>query len=384
MAVGLYIHIPFCRQKCFYCDFPSGIGSEALQEEYTEALCREIAAQGSSLSGATVDTVYIGGGTPTALPDELLAKILRALWAAFVFAADVECTVEANPGTVTAEKLQLLRVLGANRLSFGVQSFDDALLRGIGRIHTGQEAVEAIALAKAAGFKNISLDLMYGLPGQALADLEQSVKMALAQRVSHISIYGLQLEEGTAFAAWESQGKLVLPDEALTERMYDYMTEMLPANGYERYEISNFAQKGFASRHNLGYWQDRPYIGIGAAAHSYDKKRRWRNTVDVSAYNRKIAAGQRVSEAEEVLSRRILMEEFCFLALRTKRGIPAAKFKEKFGCSLWAVYGESIRQLQARELLAVDGEQLYLTALGMKYGNIVFAEFLLDEESPAK
>lgn len=383
MAVGLYIHIPFCRQKCFYCDFPSGIGSEALQKEYTEALCREIAAQGSSLSGRTVATVYIGGGTPTALPDELLARILRALRAAFVFAADVECTVEANPGTVTAEKLRLLRTLGVNRLSFGVQSFDDALLRGIGRIHTGQEAVEAIRLAKTAGFENISLDLMYGLPGQTLADLKRSVKIALAQRVQHISMYGLQLEEGTAFAAWEAQGKLVLPDEAIAEQMYDYMTEMLPQNGYERYEISNFAQRGFASRHNLGYWQDRPYIGIGAAAHSYDKNRRWRNTVDVSAYNRKMAAGESVSEAEEILSRRILMEEFCFLALRTKRGIPVAKFKEKFGCSPGAVYGASIRRLQARGLLVADDEYLQLTALGMKYGNVVFAEFILEEE-PAK
>ncbi len=379
MEIGVYVHIPFCRQKCYYCDFPSAAGSREVQKEYTKALCQEIAVQGSSLSGETATTLYIGGGTPTLLADELLAGILTTLQQAFCWSETAEVTIEANPGTVTREKLDMLRRGGINRISFGVQSFDDELLKRIGRIHSGNEAMAAIDLARAAGFENISLDLMYGLPGQSLSQLKASVETALALEIEHISIYGLQLEEGTILAQLSQQGALELPDEEAVEIMYDYITGELPRCGYERYEISNFARRGFASRHNLGYWLDRPYIGLGAAAHSYYKNRRFANVAGVDQYITSVFSGTRVAFEEESMTREILMEEFCFLALRTSQGILAEAFARKFDCSLWSVYGAIISQLTSQKLLQVDENGCRLTCLGMKYGNQVFAAFLLDE-----
>lgn len=379
MEIGVYVHIPFCRQKCYYCDFPSAAGSLEMQEKYTKALCQEIAAQGSSLSGETAVTIYIGGGTPTLLADELLANILATLHHAFRWSETAEVTIEANPGTVTRGELEMLRRGGINRISFGVQSFDDELLGRIGRIHSGAEAKAAVKLARQAGFDNISLDLMYGLPGQSLNQLKASVETALALEIEHISIYGLQLEEGTMLAKLSQQGTLELPAEESVEMMYDYITGELPRCGYARYEISNFARSGFASRHNLGYWLDRPYIGLGAAAHSYYQNRRFANMAAADEYIANVFSGVPVAFEEERMTREILMEEFCFLALRTSQGILADAFALKFDCSLSSVYGEIISCLVGENLLQADGNGCRLTELGMKYGNRVFAAFLLDD-----
>ena len=281
---GLYIHIPFCRQKCFYCDFPSFAGRERYEADYTDALCRELAVQGVLYreKWGSPRTIYMGGGTPSLLPTGLLAKILQVIADVFGDAAEWEFTVECNPGTVDAAKLRALRAGGVNRLSFGVQTFDDTLLKKIGRIHTGAQAREAMALARAAGFQNVSMDLIYGLPGESLAELERDLEAMVALEPEHISIYGLQLEEGTAFAKMQEMGRLALPDEDTVERMYDTMTSFLPAHGYARYEISNFAKPGFESRHNLSYWQDVPYLGVGAAAHSYLEGQRYENVREIS------------------------------------------------------------------------------------------------------
>ena len=273
----------------------------------------------------------------------------------------------------------MLRRGGINRISFGVQSFDDELLGRIGRIHSGAEAKAAVKLARQAGFDNISLDLMYGLPGQSLNQLKASVETALALEIEHISIYGLQLEEGTMLAQLQQQGTLELPTEEAVETMYDYITGELPRCGYERYEISNFARRGFASRHNLGYWLDRPYIGLGAAAHSYYQNRRFANLSAAAEYMASVFSGKTVAFEEESMTREILMEEFCFLALRTSQGILADAFARKFACSLWSVYGEIISQLTNQKLLQADENGCRLTGLGMKYGNQVFAAFLLDD-----
>ncbi len=374
---GVYIHIPFCRQKCFYCDFPSWAGREKYMQAYTEALCWEIQQQGSLFvqRWGQPATIYIGGGTPTALSNELLEKLLVQIEVTFGKAA--EFTVEANPGTVDAAKLALLRQHGVNRLSLGVQSFDDALLRRIGRIHTGAEAVAAFQTARAAVFTNVSLDLMYGLPGQSLAALQASVEQALALAPEHISIYGLQLEENTAFARMQELGKLDLPSDDATEAMYDYMTTALPAAGYARYEISNFARPGYASRHNLAYWQDVPYLGLGAAAHSYLDGQRWANVADIEAYLEAIHAGQVPRTAEEPATREIAMEEFAFLALRTATGISRAAFARKFGVSLDAIYGNTIARLVEQGALVSERDRVHLTARGAKYGNMVFEKFLL-------
>ena len=376
---GLYIHIPFCRQKCFYCDFPSFAGRERYEADYTDALCRELAVQGVLYreKWGSPRTIYMGGGTPSLLPIGLLAKILQAIADVFGDAADREFTVECNPGTVDAAKLRALRAGGVNRLSFGVQTFDDTLLKKIGRIHTGAQAREAMALARTAGFQNVSMDLIYGLPGESLAELERDLEAMVALEPEHISIYGLQLEEGTAFAKMQEMGRLMLPDDDTVERMYDTMTAFLPAHGYARYEISNFAKPGFESRHTLSYWQDVPYLGVGAAAHSYLEGQRYENVREIPAYIEGIRTGKGVRRQEETMTREIAMEEFAFLALRTARGIDRARFERRFGVPLEAVYAGAIAKLKRQGLLEADEAGVHLTPLGMKYGNMAFEEFLL-------
>lgn len=423
---GLYVHLPFCRQKCFYCDFPSYAGKESRMAAYVEALLGELAREGAPLRAkwGPPRTVYLGGGTPTALPPVLMERLLaglqdflaagrgpraeaarqdvsavRAVAAAGQAAVPgarggaaspdrvraaaapdaLEFTCECNPGTVDAAYLSLLRAGGVNRLSFGVQTFDDALLRRIGRIHTAAEACAAVRQARAAGFRNLSLDLMYGLPGQTRAGLEASVRQALALAPQHISIYGLQVEEGTAFAWAQAVGRLALPSDEESEAMYDYMTTALPAAGYARYEISNFARPGFESRHNLGYWQDVPYLGVGAAAHSYLDGQRYENPRGIEEYLAALRESGRARREEEPLTRATSMEEFAFLALRTARGIDRARFAARFGCALASVYADAIARMCARGFLEEDAQGVRLTPLGMKYGNWVFEAFLLDE-----
>lgn len=378
---GLYVHLPFCRQKCFYCDFPSYAGQEGRMAVYVEALLGELAREGAPLRAAwgPPRTVYLGGGTPTALPPALMERLLAGLREFLAAAPDaLEFTCECNPGTVDAAYLSLLRAGGVNRLSLGVQTFDDALLRRIGRIHTAAEVCAAVRQARAAGFRNLSLDLMYGLPGQTLAGLEMSVQQALALAPQHISIYGLQVEEGTPFARAQAAGQLALPTEEESEVMYDYMTAALPAAGYARYEISNFARPGFESRHNLGYWQDVPYLGIGAAAHSYLGGQRYENPRGIEEYLAALRADGRARREEEPLTRATSMEEFAFLALRTARGIDRARFAARFGCELASVYADAIARMRARGFLEEDAQGVRLTPLGMKYGNWVFEAFLLD------
>lgn len=348
------------------------------QEDYAAALRAEILRAAPPLRARWGDaaTIYFGGGTPTALPAHLLTDVIRAVQAAA--GTPAELTVEANPGTVDAAYFTLLRAAGVNRLSLGVQSFDDALLVRIGRIHTAQEARAVFRAARAAGFTNISLDLMYGLPGQTLCDLRESVRAARDLAPEHISVYGLTVEEGTPFAAADAAGRLDLPTEEVAEEMYDYLTAELPACGYLRYEISNFARPGYESRHNLGYWRSVPYLGVGAAAHGYVGNVRWENERDTAAYIRTVMAGGDVRRAEDgERTRTQAMEEYAFLALRTAAGIDEADFHRTWGTPLTDVYGAVLPSLLERGLLRRAAGFAALTPLGMKYGNEVFAEFLL-------
>ena len=396
---GVYIHIPFCRQKCFYCDFPSFAGKDKFQEAYIEALCREIRQQGLFYrqQWGKPSTIYIGGGTPSILSEILLEQLLTTIAETLDLRSAPplgelsptategvppqgrpEFTVECNPGTLTLSKLQILRRLGVNRISIGVQSFDDVLLHRIGRIHTGAQAVKAVQAARAAGFANVSLDLMYGLPGQSLDDLRNSMAQTFALAPDHISIYGLQLEAGTAFARMQEMGRLHLPDEDTVEAMYDLMTHELPAHGYARYEISNFAHLGFESRHNLGYWHGVPYLGLGAAAHSYLGGVRYENTADIETYISSIKEGKLPRAVEEPATRTIQMEEAAFLALRTAKGISRTRFAHRFGVTLDSIYAPVIKKLVQQGVLADEGENVHLTAKGAKYGKLVFEAFLLD------
>lgn len=384
---GLYIHIPFCRQKCFYCDFPSFAGREKKIDKYLQALKQEFALLRQRVHSKdnardterkfAPRTIYIGGGTPTALNAHQLAKLLEIVQKYATVAKAEEFTVEMNPGTVDREKLLLLQQAGVNRLSVGVQSFDDHCLQKIGRIHTAQEAVDTIELAYNLGFDNISLDLIYGLPQQDREILTKSVERALTLPVQHISIYGLQLEEGTAFHRMEALGKLQLPADELVEAMHDYIVEKLPEAGYQRYEISNYALPGYESKHNLSYWQDVDYLGLGSGAHSYWQGIRYENPGGIDDYISALEAGKLPAIVEEQVDRQAHMEEYCFLGLRTAAGIDKNLFQQKFGVDLLTIYGRTIEKLVAQDLLQHTAKGIALTPLGMKYGNQVFAEFLL-------
>ena len=387
----LFRSIPFCRQKCFYCDFPSFAGKERMIGPYLEALEQEMGQvrqrlwdRGEAVFGSdgklAPGTIYIGGGTPTVLETVALPDVFYLLQKHIDVEHAGEITIEANPGTVDGEKLRLLHGFGINRLSLGVQSFDDGCLKAIGRIHSGQEAAEAVAEAQDAGFADISVDLMYGLPGQDMNMLRESVETALSLGVQHISIYGLQLEEGTVFDKLHQQGKLVLPSDELTEEMYDYITAFLPERGYYRYEISNFALPGYESRHNLSYWQDVPYLGFGSGAHSYWGDCRYQNPARIEVYMEEVFQGRAMCHVEEKVTEKAHIEEFCFLALRTAAGISVRRFAAVFGRDVHELYGEQIRRLVEKGLLLEDRERLCLSPLGMKYGNQVFGEFLLEDE----
>ncbi|WP_455631717.1 radical SAM family heme chaperone HemW [Megamonas sp.] len=374
---GMYIHIPFCRQKCFYCDFASVKAPESLYRQYTKALCQEIVLYRELFPDICLDTIYFGGGTPSILPPQLIGEILAEIKNSFALNNPCEITLEANPGTVDEAKLYQLRQNGINRISFGVQAAQNELLKNIGRIHTIEEAEKAVDDAQKTGFKNISVDLMYGLPQQTFIMLQQSVAWAVSRNVQHISIYGLQIEEGTVFGRLYDEGKLLLPTEEDCEKMYDYLTETLPKYGYRRYEISNFAQTGYESRHNMAYWQDKPYLGLGAGAHGYYRQKRVQNPFDIKKYIKKCGQGVLPFETEETVDAKAHMEEFCFLALRTIWGINKQKFEEVFHKDIHAVYGEKIEALRQKNLLEETDTTVALTTKGMKFGNSVFGEFLL-------
>lgn len=378
MDLGIYLHIPFCQQKCLYCDFPSYANLESLYESYTEALCREIAAQGLLFSqNRFVSTIFIGGGTPTLLPDAHLLRIIREVKSNFSLNANVEFTIEANPGTITGERLLLLREAGINRISFGIQAFNDIILTSLGRIHTSKQAIEAVDFAATAGFSNISIDLMFDLPGQSIADWRHCLETAVQLPITHISAYGLKIEEGTAFATQAALGKLGLPDEDSQDEMYNLVTTFLPQQGYARYEISNYARPGFECRHNRKYWRNQRYLGLGAAAHSFLDGKRFANTANVRKYINSVLSENSALEYCEQLSTKDAMAEFCFLALRMTEGICFADFSATFRVPFAQVYGQQCDSLVDKGLLAKENERIYLTEKGMKYGNQVFCHFLL-------
>lgn len=312
--IGVYIHIPFCKSRCKYCDFYSTTLLDQ-REQYVEALLREITSLSSlrdtlSPKGEReIGTIYFGGGTPSLLEVEQIERILSPLIPPS--REGVEITLEANPGDLTLEKLQALRAIGINRLSIGIQSFQDELLRTIGRRHTATEAIEAVLMARQAGFDNLSIDLMYGLPGQTEALWHADIEQALALQPEHISCYCLSYEEGTVLTRMLERGEIEETDEDTANRMYDYLCEQLKAHGYEHYEVSNFALPGRRSRHNSNYWNNTPYIGLGAGAHSYDGTRRYWNTGDITGWKQEY----------EVLTDEDRHTEAIMLGLRTAEGI---------------------------------------------------------------
>ena len=374
-ALGIYVHIPFCRAKCSYCAFVSQVCDHSVQQSYVAALCREIAAAGGDFS-VPADTVFFGGGTPTLLPAAELARILQALRATFSLTENAEISLEANPGTVDVDSLILLRQAGFNRLSLGVQSFDDQVLRGIGRIHRAEEAAQAVGMARTAGFENISMDLMFGLPRQSVDSWRETLARAVSLEPDHISAYGLKLEEETPLAALVAAGQVTLPAEREEEAMYDWLNEFLPQQGFSRYEISNYARPGRECRHNLKYWRTLPYRGFGVAAHSFDGIARFANTEELSRYITRMEAGESAEEFRETLDEPDRMAEYVFLALRTTAGLSASDFEVRFGRAFTDYYVVAIAELKKSGLLANEKNQWRLTEKGLKLSNQAFVKFL--------
>ncbi len=370
--IRLYVHMPFCVQKCLYCDFLSWHDSRENQARYVQALCREIrACQGRY--PARVSSLFFGGGTPSVLEPGHMAEIMEALAEVFSFEPDSEMSIEANPGTVNLEKLRTYEKIGLNRISFGLQSAHNEELKALGRIHTWEEFLESYDLARQAGFDNINVDLMSGIPDQTLASWQKTLSRVLELAPEHVSAYSLIVEEGTPFA----QRKLNLPEEEEERRMYEMTAEMLGSQGYRQYEISNYALPQRECAHNMGYWMRDDYLGLGLGAASLFDSQRWNNTDSMEEYLEKSERPEEIQVCREKLSVREQMEETMFLGLRMTEGIERERFQEEFGISVEEVYGDALRRLEGLGLLQADRGRIYLTRKGISLSNQVFVEFLL-------
>lgn len=368
--LSLYIHVPFCARKCAYCDFASWSGIEDQWEVYFHALWKEMDAWRETLSGREIVSVFFGGGTPTLVPAEYIAETLARIGGT---APNAEITLEGNPGTLSREKLSVYRVAGVNRLSLGAQSFDDALLKVLGRIHSSAQIDEAVAMARLAGFENLNLDLMYGLPGQTEERWQESLKRALALDTPHISAYSLIVEEGTPLCADVAAGRLVLPDEDAVVRMQRLATAMLADAGLPRYEISNYARPGFECRHNLVYWRRGDYLGLGCAAHSFLDGRRFENPASLQKY----LAGER-QRNEILLTDEDEAEEMLMLSTRTVQGFDLMEYRARFQRDFEKEHEAAIARLKASGLIRIEGGTLRLTERGMEVQNAVLVELLED------
>lgn len=374
----LYLHIPFCRRKCRYCDFASYAGREDRIPGYISQVIGEAAQRAAELGPQPVETVFIGGGTPSLLPPAELARLLDGVFRFFPPSPDAEFTSEANPGTLTPAWLETAVSLGLNRLSLGMQAAQPELLALLGRIHSAAQVAESIRLARAAGIRNLSLDLMFGLPGQTPEQWRETLETALSLEPEHLSCYGLIPEEGTPLKAALDDGSLVLPDEEAERAMYDEAISMLAAAGYAQYEISNFARPGFACRHNLGYWRRVPYLGLGASAASFlpgpDGERRETNPPDLDGYAR-LVRGESARVTETVFPADAMFETM-MLGLRLNEGVSESVFLARHGVPLRDVYGAKLETLAAQGLLRRDGDAWKLTRRGMDIQNSVLVELM--------
>ncbi|SFO55956.1 oxygen-independent coproporphyrinogen-3 oxidase [Acidaminococcus fermentans] len=368
---ALYVHIPFCVHKCAYCDFASyQIYNDHIMTDYARRLVEEISAWTPALPVSPTATVYFGGGTPSVLPLEDLAAIVTALKERGFWQHPAEATLEANPGTVDRERLRFYRQLGFDRLSLGIQSFQPGELAAMGRIHTAEQAEEAIALAREAGFRRISGDLIYGYPGQTVETVRDSLERLLDTGVDHVSVYGLTVEEGTLLAKQVREGKALLPSEDASGTMYDFLMEALPQAGYHRYEISNFARPGQESRHNQVYWHYDPYMAFGAAACRFDGKIREINPRNLQAYL------QGAPPEREILTCEDRRAELVFMNLRTVKGLSLEEFTQRTGEDFFHIYEEGFNHCRKQGWITREGDRIRLTEQGMRYGNLAFEEFL--------
>lgn len=382
-TVSLYLHIPFCHTRCYYCDFNTYAGILPLREPYVRALLTEIGQAGSMARredgvSRRTRTIFFGGGTPSLLTVGQVTRLLAACRQAFAVDSDAEITLEANPGTLSAAQLVDLRAAGVNRLSMGAQSFDAELLKTLGRIHTPEEIVQALRSARAAGFTSVNLDFMFGLPGQTMRHWRETLDQALFLHPEHLSLYSLIIEEGTPFYTWTREGRITPGDEDLCADMYEYADDRLQAEGYENYEISNWALPGHQSQHNLTYWRNLPHLGMGAGAHSFFARRRFSNVLDPQEYIRLLKQGQRPEAESENVERAQEMSETAFLGLRTAAGLHLPTFERRFGEPFSQFVGERLRGVEEAGLLEREENWLRLSKRGRLLGNEVFLRLLPD------
>jgi oxygen-independent coproporphyrinogen-3 oxidase len=368
--IGLYVHVPFCASKCAYCDFASYAGREADIPRYVDAVVREITRRGAETGHPKADTVFLGGGTPSLLDEFQITRILEALWEAFPIEEGAEITCECNPGTLTTPFAQALRKAGVNRLSMGAQASQERLLRLIGRIHNWEEVIASVGIARQAGFDNINLDLMFGLPSQTVSDLRETLEAAMALSPTHLSCYGLIVEEGTPICRDVTAGKLALPEEEVEREMYELARQTLAEHDFHQYEISNFARQGYACRHNVGCWTRVPYLGFGSAAHSFFEECRTMNPSKLDAY----LAGER--RKMEQISQEEARFESMMLGLRLTRGVKEEDFTQMHGMSIREAFGEKLDKPINGGLLEWHEGALRLTRLGMDLQNSVLVDLL--------
>lgn len=374
-AAGLYVHIPFCSSRCSYCDFATGLYQADLAERYVSGLIKEI--QASQYTNENVDTIYFGGGTPSLLAPAQLERIIASLYEKFKIAAEAEITLEINPGSATPEKLRAFRSLGINRASFGAQTFNDAELAKLGRSHNTADALRTFADLRAAGFSNVSFDLIAGLPAQTLSGWQQNIKQALALAPEHFSFYLLEVHSGTPLAEHIHRGIQPQPDEDLAGMMYEWMLERATAAGYEHYEISNLCRPGFHSRHNVKYWTAAPYYGFGCSAHSYDgATRRWSNHREVLKYLEMVEGSASPVVEEQQLSQTDVRAEAVFLGMRLMHGVDLRRYRESFGVDLRDEHADDLDRFCKAGLVELDGDLIRLTRTGALLSNEVFAAFV--------
>ena len=372
--LGLYIHIPFCKKKCDYCDFISYSGKESCIKEYVEAIKNEIKFELNNIlksnSDYKVTTIYIGGGTPSYIESDYIVDIMNTI-KEFISLENIEITIEVNPGTVTIKKLEDYKNAGINRLSIGLQETNNDLLKSIGRIHTYEEFLNTYKTAKKVGFKNINVDLMIGLPNQSIENIRNSLEKIIVLNPEHISVYSLILEEGTRLYDKYENGEIKLPDEELERNMYWYVKNTLENAGYTHYEISNFAKKGYESKHNLNCWEQNEYIGFGVAAHSYMNGKRYSNDPKGSDY-----LGAFEKNIHEVQTEDDMQKEYMLLGLRKIEGVSIQKFKNKFGENPIFLFKNELNKLVEENLIKIDGDNIKLTNKGLDLANLVWEEFV--------
>ncbi|HEY9062284.1 MAG TPA: radical SAM family heme chaperone HemW [Pseudobacteroides sp.] len=376
-SIGLYIHVPFCKSKCYYCDFNSFSNKSELVEAYFEALKKEIIIYGERAEGYEVKTVFIGGGTPSSVDSRYIEDVVRLCRQHFKIAADAEISLESNPGTLSEDKLRAYKYIGINRLSIGLQAWQNRLLKNIGRVHSIEEFVDNYKLAREIGFNNINIDMIFSLPHQTLEDWAETVNNVADLGPEHISCYSLKIEENTVFWEKYEHGEIDEIDDHTDREMYYLAKRQLAGHGYGMYEISNFALEGYECKHNLIYWKAKEYLGLGAGAHSYFNKKRYNNLYNIEDYIKNYMEYEgKYIEGEAIIDEAESMSEYIILGMRLTCGISQSEFKGRYGIEIMDKFGGKFKKLIGKGLVEHKAGRLLLTQTGLDYANQVFMEFI--------